>query len=155
AQSLTGWGPDAIGRPLDEVFVILNEETHALLESPVTRVLREGKIVELPDPTILVARDGRHRPIDDSAAPIEKDGRLIGVVLVFRDVSNRRQDERALRESERRLRRLSEFQQAVMENIGEGLFTVDLEGRVTYMNPAAEVSFGWKNAELLGHNMHD
>jgi PAS domain S-box-containing protein len=61
----------------------------------------------------------------------------------------------ALRESEGRARRLLEFHEAVTANMGEGLYAVDTQGRVTYVNPAAEALFGWTSAELLGRKMHD
>lgn len=95
AELLTGWTTaDAHGRPLAEVFVIVNETTRATVESPVARVLREGITVGLANHTVLFARDGREIPIDDSAAPIRDATRVVmGVVLVFRDVTERRQFE--------------------------------------------------------------
>jgi PAS domain S-box-containing protein len=95
AESLTGWGLDeARGRPLEEVFQILNEQTLRPVESPVRRALREGLVVGLANHTVLTARDGTRRPIDDSAALIrDGEGNVTGVVLVFRDNSERRRDE--------------------------------------------------------------
>jgi PAS domain S-box-containing protein len=95
AEQLTGWThADAQGRPLREVFVIVHEETRAPAESPVERVLREGKIVGLANHTVLAHRRGGEAAIDDSAAPIRSEsGELVGVVLVFRDVSVKRRDE--------------------------------------------------------------
>ncbi len=92
AELLTGWTTAAAnGRPLDEVFVIANETTRATVENPVTRVIREGVTVGLANHTVLFARDGREILIDDSAAPIRDAARVImGVVLVFRDVTERR-----------------------------------------------------------------
>jgi PAS domain S-box-containing protein len=97
AEALTGWRLDqARGVPLDEVFRIVNEFTRETVESPVSRVLREGKIVGLANHTVLLARDGTERPIDDSGAPIRADGdEIIGVVLVFRDVTARKLSEQA------------------------------------------------------------
>jgi len=91
AESLTGWsGEDAQGRDLPEVFRIVNAETRRTVESPAARVLREGVVVGLANHTVLLARDGREVPIDDSGAPIrDADGELMGVVLVFRDVTQR------------------------------------------------------------------
>ena len=93
AQALTGWGQDeAAGRPMEEVFAIINEQTRQAVDSPVAAVIREGRIVGLANHTILVARDGTERPIDDSAAPIrDAMGKITGVVLVFRDVTERKQ----------------------------------------------------------------
>lgn len=95
AEALTRWNiEDAKNRPLSEVFRIVNEETRAVVESPVDKVLREGKIVGLANHTILIARDGSELAIDDSGAPIfDEKKQLAGVVLVFRDVTEKRQEE--------------------------------------------------------------
>lgn len=100
AESLTGWTQtDAEGKPLQEVFHILNETTQEIVENPVVKVLREGVVVGLANHTILASKDGKHIPIDDSGAPIRDDqDRIIGVVLVFRDVAERRQAEAEIRE---------------------------------------------------------
>jgi PAS domain S-box-containing protein len=96
AEGLTRWSSaEAEGRPLSEVFPIVNEETRISVESPVERVLREGKIVGLANHTILIGRDGHEVAIDDSAAPIrDPGGAVAGTVLVFRDVSQKRAEER-------------------------------------------------------------
>lgn len=105
AESLTGWSErDAIGRPMDSVFRIVNEETRETVDNPAIRALRDGVIVGLANHTILIGKDGTERPIDDSAAPIRSpNGAIHGCVLVFRDVSDRRLAEGELRRSQRRL----------------------------------------------------
>jgi PAS domain S-box-containing protein len=97
ASSLTGWSEtDAVGRPLPDVFRIVDEDTRATVEDPAAKVLRLGAIVGLSSKTTLLAKNGREIAIDDSGAPIVDDhGKLIGVVLVFRDVTGRRLLERA------------------------------------------------------------
>ena len=97
AESLTGWPlAEAVGRPLAEVFRIINEQTRQPVEDPAAKVLRLGTLVGLANHTALVARDGRETPIDDCGAPILDDnGRITGVVLVFRDVTQRRRAEEA------------------------------------------------------------
>jgi PAS domain S-box-containing protein len=97
AQALTGWREeDARGVPLERVFRIVNEFTREPVENPVSKVLREGKVVGLANHTILIARDGSERPIDDSGAPIRsEDGTVHGVVLVFRDVTARKLSEQS------------------------------------------------------------
>jgi PAS domain S-box-containing protein len=97
AEALTGWRrADAQALPLDHVFRIVNEFSRDVVENPVSKVMREGGVVGLANHTLLIARDGSERPIDDSGAPIrDADGRLMGVVLVFRDVSARRLSEQA------------------------------------------------------------
>jgi PAS domain S-box-containing protein len=110
AQSLTGWTQEqAEGQPLEEVFVISNAETGAVVENPVSKVLREGRIVGLANHTRLTARDGRRSPIDDSAAPIrDAAGHVTGVVLVFRDITARKKAEDAVQQSLEELRRSNE-----------------------------------------------
>ncbi len=95
AESLTGWRQeDAVGRELEEVFRILNEQTRQPAEAPVRKVIEQGVIAGLANHTILISRDGTEVPIADSAAPIRgASGDVQGVVLVFRDVSQGRQAE--------------------------------------------------------------
>jgi two-component system sensor histidine kinase/response regulator len=97
AESLTGWqAGDAIGLPLREVFRIVNEETRSPVEDPAEKVLRLGTVVGLANHTALIARDGQVRSIDDSGAPIVDDaGAIVGVVIVFRDTTLRRQAQAA------------------------------------------------------------
>ncbi|MBM0104999.1 response regulator [Steroidobacter sp. S1-65] len=100
----------ALGRPIEEVFVIRDEEHGKPVDNPVRRVLREGRIVALANHTVLVSRLGEILPIEDTAAPIKvSNGELLGVVLVFHEVAARRRLERdlirqaeALREADRR-----------------------------------------------------
>src|SRR5207249_575564 len=96
---------DLGGKHLDEVFRIVNEDTREKVESPVTKVLREGKIVGLANHTVLIAGDGTRTPIDDSGAPIRgESGAIEGTVLVFRDITARRQTENALQKNAQELR---------------------------------------------------
>jgi PAS domain S-box-containing protein len=106
AEALTGWPEvEAEQQHVAKVFQIVNERTRAPVENPIDRVCREGKVVGLANHTLLLARDGREIPIDDSGAPIwSEDGRVVGAVLVFRDISERYEAERQrslLLESER------------------------------------------------------
>ncbi|MEW6385965.1 MAG: PAS domain S-box protein [Thermodesulfobacteriota bacterium] len=98
AEQLTGWTQsEALGRPLSEVFHIINEETRIPCEDPVAKVLETGQVVGLANHTVLIARDGAERLLADSGAPIfDSDHRIIGVVLVFRDVTLQRQMEAEL-----------------------------------------------------------
>ena len=95
ARSLTGWPEDeAKGKPLQDVFAIVSEDDRRPVETPVARVLREGVVVGLANHTALIARDGTERPIADSAAPIKNhEDKIVGVVLVFRDVTDKRRHE--------------------------------------------------------------
>jgi PAS domain S-box-containing protein len=96
ALQLLGRSEDSmIGRPLAESLTIINESTRRSVVNPVERVIREGKVVGLANHTVLVRPDGTEIPIDDSAAPIhDKNGQLIGVVLIFRDITERHRKRR-------------------------------------------------------------
>ncbi|BEH10798.1 MULTISPECIES: hybrid sensor histidine kinase/response regulator [Geobacter] len=98
AEQLCGWSQEeASGRPLAEVFPIVNETTHASIKNPVDEVLATGRIVELANHTVLVSRDGTERIIADSAAPIrDAAGAILGVVLVFRDMTQKKEIEEEL-----------------------------------------------------------
>ncbi len=98
AENLTGWSQqEAQGRPLTEIFNIIHEQTRKPCENPVEKVMASGQIIGLANHTALIARDGRERKIADSGAPIrDRDGRIIGVVLVFRDVTDKQRMEEEL-----------------------------------------------------------
>ena len=123
AQHVTGWPEgDAHGRAIDEVFQIVNEYTRRQVENPVSRVIREGVVVGLANHTVLIARDGFERPIDDSGAPIrDHTGKIIGVVLVFRDVTEHVRMERELRRNERELRQALEEREALARNLHDSI----------------------------------
>ncbi|MEP7285236.1 MAG: GAF domain-containing protein [Chloroflexota bacterium] len=95
AEALTGWSKEeAIGNELQKIFHIINETTREVVENPVTKVIHDGAIVALANHTTLIAKDGGEIAIDDSGSPIRNEhGTIIGVILVFRDVSKRRKAE--------------------------------------------------------------
>ena len=103
AEKLTGYSQEeSLGKPLNEIFKIINEETQLPQENPVTRVLQSGLIVGLANHTVLISRDGTKRQIADSGAPIHnKQGRIIGVVLVFRDISEERRIQEIITRAQR------------------------------------------------------
>jgi len=108
AEGLTGFNPgESIGKPLKDIFNIINEETRKKVENPVSKVIREGIVVGLANHTILIAKDGKEIPIADSGAPIKDDkGNIIGIVLIFRDITERRKAEQKLKVSEKKFREL-------------------------------------------------
>lgn len=105
AEKLTGWSmAEAMNHPCSAVFRIINEESRAVVDSPVDKVLRHGAIVGLANHTLLIRRDGSEVPIDDSGAPVtESDGTVRGVVLVFRDFTEHKTAERELRNAKEML----------------------------------------------------
>jgi PAS domain S-box-containing protein len=103
AEQLTGWKEsEADGLPLSQIFVIQNQRTRAAVENPVEVVRRLGKIVGLANHTILISKDLKEFQIDDSAAPIlDANAAMIGIVLVFRDITERHAAELALMRAEK------------------------------------------------------
>ena len=110
AAQITGWtAEDAAGRPLEEVFYIRHEVTGEKAENPAVRAMQEGHAVALANHTILVSKQGLRIPIDDSAAPIrDGSGAISGAVLIFRDVTKRREHDRELERSEEQFRSLAD-----------------------------------------------
>ncbi len=139
AEALTGWTQaQAQGMPLERIFHIINELSRQPVENPAARALRDGQVVGLANHTVLLARDGTERAVDDSAAPI-KDGRghVIGVVLIFRDVTERRRVEREIARLNRELQqRVNEFQ-TLLDVIPIGIAVADDPGcQHIWSNPA-------------------
>jgi PAS domain S-box-containing protein len=142
AEHLTGWPTsDAVGQHITTVFQIVNEHTRQTVENPVTHTLRDGRIVGLANHTILIAHDGTEHPIDDSSAPIRNSaGVVIGAVLVFRDVSEKKTAEAAQRQSEERLR-------AALRGSPITVYAQDQDLRYTWLyNPAP----GYNAADTIG-----
>jgi PAS domain S-box-containing protein len=141
AEQISGWKvADAVGKDAKEVFRIINETTRQPVESPIDRVIREGVIVGLANHTVLVRRDGSEVPIDDSGAPIrDEEGKLIGVVLVFRDISERRRSEQA-----------KYHLAAIVESSDDAIISKDLNGVITSWNRGAERLFGYTAEEVIG-----
>jgi PAS domain S-box-containing protein len=140
ARDLLRSSSDPVGQPLDAVFRIVNEHSRAAVESPVARVLREGRVVGLANHTVLLAGDGTEIPIDDSAAPLRDGvGALSGTVLVFRDVGEQRRGERARR-----------LLASIVESTEDAILSKDLDGTITSWNAAAERMFGYAAEEILG-----
>ncbi|MBI5604801.1 MAG: PAS domain S-box protein, partial [Deltaproteobacteria bacterium] len=103
AEELTGWPQEeAAGRPLDDCFYIINERTRERRENPVERVINTGDIVDLANGTVLISKDQRERIIADSGAPIrDQKGEILGVVLVFRDITEKIKLEEELAKAEK------------------------------------------------------
>ncbi|MBI3188832.1 MAG: PAS domain S-box protein, partial [Gammaproteobacteria bacterium] len=150
AEQLTGWlRAEAIGHPVADIFHIINQHTRQPATIPVSTTLAQGVIQGLANDTLLLARDGRECAIADSCAPIrQRDGKVIGAVLVFRDVTSEYTAQSALRDSEERYRTL-------FEQMDEGFCVVEMlydsNGKATdyrfiEINPMFEKQTGLREA---------
>ncbi len=154
---------DVVNQPLEATFNIVNEMTRTKAENPITRVLREGAIVGLANHTCLIATDGTETPIEDSAAPIkDAEGKILGVVMVFHDVSERRAAEIALQKSRdeleqrvidrtEQLKEREEHFRVLVQGVTDyAISRLDTEGRVVGWNVGAERITGYSTEEILG-----
>jgi PAS domain S-box-containing protein len=159
AEALTGWSlPEASTKQVPEVFNIINEYTHRQVENPVTKVLREGMIVGLANHTTLVRKNGTEVPIDDSGAPIrDGEGNTMGVVLVFRDITERKKAEQDLKNAhddlehqvERRTAQLRQ-QAELLDLAHDAIILTDKDGRITFWSAGASETYGFSKEEAVG-----
>ncbi len=150
AEQLTGWKlSEANGRPVDEIFKIINQETRLPIAIPIRETLSQGTLQGLANHTILIARDGSECPIADSCASIrDRDGHVVGAVLVFRNVTKEYAAQLALHNS-------TALVQTILNTVADGIITLRAAGGVIEtVNPAAERMFGYTAAELIGKNFH-
>jgi PAS domain S-box-containing protein len=166
AQALTGCtGAEAQGRPLEAVFRIANAEIREPVENPVASVLRTGQVVGLANHTVFLDKGGTERPIEGSAAPIMDVKRVTsGVVLVFRDVSERKRWERFQENHQKELERQvqegiaalrsseEQFRLLVEGTTDYAIFMLDPQGRVRSWNPGAGRIKGYRADEIIGQH---
>ena len=148
AEQLTGWTQaEAFGRPVEEIFHIINQETRQPATIPVMETLTHGTIQGLANHTVLVARDGSECAIADSCAPIrDRNARVVGAVLVFRNVSEEYAVQQVLRDSAAQI-------QTILNTVVDGIITLHARGGVVEtVNPAVERMFGYVGAELVGQS---
>ncbi len=144
AEDLTGWSQlQAQGQPLDKVLILIAEGTREPLESPASQVRRTNTVVGLTNHTVLVSRHGKETQIDDSAAPIrDDDGTLTGIVMVFRDIEERRS-------TERQRDAVTERLDQVLSVVSDAIISVDREWTMTFANPQATKVYG----QVVGRNV--
>ena len=153
AEALTGWKQEeAWGRDLTKVFNIIDEETHKVTETPATKAIREGVVLGLANHT-LIPRDGTEIPIDDSAAPIRDDkGNVSGVVLVFRDITERKRAEEELQQTFEKLQRTLEGTVHALTATAERRdpYTAGHQQRVTRLACAIAQEMGFPEEQIEG-----
>jgi PAS domain S-box-containing protein len=145
AENLCGWKlVDAAGKPLAEVFRIVNAQTREIVADPVKKVLESKGVVSLTNHTVLISKNGREYQIADSAAPIKtKEGEIRGVVLVFSDVTEKYLDQEQIKESEERYR-------ALLQNLEAGIVVHALDTSIIMNNPRASELLGLSNDQMKG-----
>ncbi len=150
AQSVTGWSQEeAVGKPLADVFNIVNELTGKKAENPVEKVFRENETVGLANHTILVTKDGNEIPINDSGAPIRNEkGEITGVVLVFSDITDRRIAEKALSDRDEKLR-------AILASVPDLMIVLSSEGHYMDIFTGSPDLLIAPAEKLLGKTIHD
>lgn len=150
AETMTGWNfAQARGKKLPEVFVIINTLTRASTHNPVAQILQEGKILRLTGDTTLISRHGLEFQISDSGAPIrDKNNQIIGVILVFQDVTEQYATYAALKTSEERFK-------DVIAASGAYVWELDTDLRYSYLTQEAELVKGHPLANLLGSRPMD
>ena len=150
AEELTGWNcSEAKGHHITEVFYIINEKTREIVTSPVERVIREGIVVGLANHTVLISKNGDEYFIADSGAPIRNENNeIVGVVLVFRDFTEKYMAEMAIQKSEERYR---EF----VEGTDDLVTTIGPDGNLFFTNRVSEKIFGLPPEECVGLSAFD
>ena len=146
ASTLTGWQPgEALTQPIGNVLRLINETSGMTADNEVLRVLKEKQVLAVANHVNLVTRDGREIAVEHSAAPIlAAKGEVIGVVLVFRDVAERRQEQIATAE-----------QAALLELTQDSVFVIDMDGVVLFWSRGAEVMLGYSKEQAAGKIAHD
>jgi diguanylate cyclase (GGDEF)-like protein/PAS domain S-box-containing protein len=150
AEQLTGWSlNEAQGQTLKTIFSIIDASTREPIENPVEIVISTGETVYLSNHTTLIARDGTEYQIADSAAPIrDEDGRILGMVLVFNDVTEQYQLRMAVAKSRRDL-------QAIMDHSPSIIDVKDTEGHFIFINQQFEKIFNVQVEDIIGKTLHD
>ncbi len=146
AEALTGWSSaEAVGRPLEEVFRIINAQTRETAENPVARALAEGVSVDLANHTALIAKDGTEHQIADSCAPIRDAAETVaGAVLVFRDVTERKRAEEAIA-------RITEQYELAIRGSNDGIWDWDITCGDLFLSPRWKEQVGYEDHELANH----
>ena len=146
AERLMGYKEkEVLGEKIEKVFNIINEDTKKKAEIPIEKVLKTGEIQGLANHTSLITKDGNEIAIADSASPIKDiDNKIIGTVMVFRDVSDKRQYEKLLKHYE-----------FIVNSSNEGIGSFSIDGIIQTWNSGCERIYGYKAEEIIGKSIYD
>jgi len=150
AEQLTGWTEaEAHKKYLKTIFPIIDASTREPIDNPVDKVLASGETVYLSNHTTLIAKDGRESQIADSAAPIrDHKGNILGMVLVFNDVTEQYQLRQLAAKNKRDL-------QAILDNSPAVIYTKDIDGRYSFINRQFEDVFSLERGDIIGKTDHE
>ncbi len=145
AERMCGWTePEALGQPLAKIFCVINEETKDRAALPFEQVLTKGVMVDVSNHLLLIARDGQHRPVTDSWSPIRDAGDAIsGVVLVFRDQTNKKAMERQQIEIGKRYSEL-------VESVNDLIWETGPDHRFIFISHRVTALLGYDPEEIIG-----
>lgn len=149
SERLTGWSEsEARGQAISNVFRIISAETKQPLINPAARAVKEGHVVGLVNPALLISRSGTEIPIDDSTSPI-RDSRhnITGAIIVFRDVTARRNEELRLHEA-------AELTRSIVDTLGELVVVLDEDMQVLHVNRAFSTAFQLTDDRILGRSIY-
>lgn len=166
AEELTGWSRQGANqKPVKQVFKIINEQTRLEAENPIAKVLKKGMIVGLANKTTLIKKDGTEISIDDSGAPIkDKDGKMTGVVLIFRDITEKRKAENDLKKavikSKKYAKQLERTQAKLEEKAAEvEEYATNMEAlaqqRAVQLKDAERLATIGTTAGMVGHDIRN
>lgn len=148
AEEFTGYTKaESIGRPIADVFNIIHKETGDPVEIAIHKALQTGGVVEPRNYAAIIPKDGSERSILDSAAPIRNDGgEIIGAVIVFKDITERRKAELELKLKEAKF---------ILENARNIMLFIRPDGCIIEANQAAASFYGYRREELLSMTINE
>lgn len=150
AANMLGWVEDElIGKPIHQVIQHSNPNFFPFPKQgcPIYAAFKDGEVHHVED-SVFWRKGGGSFNVEYTSTPVYENNKLVGAVVAFSDISKRKQAEQALKQaySEKKL---------ILEAAGEGIYGIDLEGRATFVNPAAVEMTGWTEAEMIGFTIHD
>ena len=149
AEELTGWKiEDAAGLSVKDIFSIIDASTRLPIENPIEKVIHTGEVVYLSNHTTLIAKDSNEYQIADSAAPILDNGKILGMVLVFNDITEKYHLRESIKNKERE-------QCDILRYMSDGIITINETGEILSFNHSSEELFGYKANEIIGKNVNN
>lgn len=157
ATEILGWrAEDVLGQPAHDMHHHSHPDgsPYPRDECPIYAALTDGEVHRV-DNEVFWRSDGTAVPVEYTSTPIWRDGKLEGAVVVFRDISKRKQIEQQRQAAFIELSQLQRAHQLILDAAGEGIYGLDCQGRTTFANQAATEILGWRAEDVLGQPAHD